>query len=76
MSMSSAAIKDHKQRLRRAWQEQKRYKEEIRGLRNELYALQMAMKTRVAAKTRRIKHQENEIVELKAKCREEIAKLW
>jgi predicted nucleic acid-binding Zn-ribbon protein len=74
--MSASSARTHKQHLRRAWKEQKRYKEEIRGLRNELYGLKMAMKARVAAKRRRIKQQEDEILELQRTCKDEITQLW
>jgi hypothetical protein len=74
--MNADNTKMHKKRLRRAWKEQQRYKEEIRGLRNELYGLQMAAKARIAAKRRHISHQEQQIVEIRKICKEEIAKLW
>lgn len=74
--MNASATRRYKKNLRRAWKEQTRYKEEIRGLRNELYGLKMAMKARVAAKRRLIREQENEIVELHRSCKAEIAKLW
>lgn len=76
LSVNAANTKMHKKRLRRAWKEQQRYKEEIRGLRNELYGLQMATKARIAAKRRLIRQQEQQIVEIRKQCKEEIAKLW
>jgi hypothetical protein len=70
--MTDAAEKMHVARLRSAWKEQDRYKEEIRSLRNELYSLRMCMKMRVAAKQRQTIMKENEIAEENAQCENQI----
>jgi hypothetical protein len=61
--MTDASEKLHMMRLKSAWKEQDKYKEEIRSLRNELYSLRMCMKMRVAAKQRQTVMKENEIAE-------------
>lgn len=59
-------------RLKSAWKEQDKYKEEIRSLRNELYSLRMCMKMRVAAKQRQTVMKENEIAENLAQSESQI----
>jgi len=70
--MTDATEKLHTLRLKSAWKEQDKYKEEIRSLRNELYSLRMCMKMRVAAKQRQTVMRENEIAESRAECENQI----
>ncbi|XP_059480158.1 dynein regulatory complex protein 10-like [Neocloeon triangulifer] len=72
LAMTDATEKVHTMRLRRAWTEQDKYKEEIRGLRNELHSLRMCMKMRVAAKQRQTEKKEQEIAETRAECERQI----
>jgi hypothetical protein len=72
LAMTDASEKLHMMRLKSAWKEQDKYKEEIRSLRNELYSLRMCMKMRVAAKQRQTVMKENEIAENLAQYKSQI----
>ncbi|CAB3386363.1 Hypothetical predicted protein [Cloeon dipterum] len=73
LALTDEAEKVHTSRLLRAWKERDRYREEIRGLRNELHSLRMCMKMRVAAKQRQTQRKQADIAETTAEGKRQIA---